>query len=212
MKLGNTVIFGDSYSTFSGYIPEGYAVYYTKTREIPDVNRVEETWWHMLAAELEGSIVRNDSWSGSTICYTGYNGVDCSETSSFICRLNKLASDGFFSDNKLDTVLIFGGTNDNWANAPLGELKYSDWGKDDLYNVLPAICYFVSRIKELAPNARVVCVINSELKLAVTNGFIAACERYGADYVKLENIDKMNGHPSVKGMNGIKDQIKAKLI
>lgn len=212
MKLGNTVIFGDSYSTFLGYIPQGYSVYYTPTREIPDVNRVEDTWWHMLTTELEGNIVRNDSWSGSTICYTGYNGVDCSKTSSFIYRINKLESEGFFRDNQLDTVLIFGGTNDNWANAPIGEAKYSDWEKGDLYNVLPAISYFINRVKELAQNARVVCIINTELKNVVTNGFISACEEYGVEYVKLEDIEKMNGHPSVKGMNSIKEQVKAKLV
>lgn len=212
MKLGNTVIFGDSYSTFNGYIPEGYSVYYHETREIPDVRRVEDTWWYKLTAELEGNILRNDSWSGSTICHTGYCGVDCSKTSSFIYRINKLEADGFFRDNKLDTVLIFGGTNDNWANAPIGEMKYSDWNHDDLYNVLPAICYFINRVKELAPNARVVCIINTELKNVVTDGFIEACDHYGAECVKLNDIDKMNGHPSVKGMESIKEQIKAKLV
>ena len=68
MKLGNTVIFGDSYSTFWGYIPEGYAVYYTPTREIPDVNRVEDTWWHMLTTELEGNIPTSHTFS-----HTGKN-------------------------------------------------------------------------------------------------------------------------------------------
>ena len=212
MKLGNTVIFGDSYSTFLGYIPEGYAVYYTPTREIPDVNRVEDTWWHMLTTELEGNIVRNDSWSGSTVGFTGYNGVDCSKTSSFIYRVNKLESEGFFRDNKLDTVLIFGGTNDSWSNAPLGEEKLSDWENGDLYNVRPAICYFVKRVKDLAPEARVVCIINTEIKFAIMDAFIAACEQFGAEFVKLEDIEKMNGHPSVKGMTSIKEQIKAKLV
>lgn len=212
MKLGNTVIFGDSYSTFSGHIPSGYAVYYTPTREIPDVRRVEDTWWYPLIDELEGNVLRNDSWSGSTVCYTGYNGADCSKTSSFIYRINKLEAEGFFRDNKVDTVFIFGATNDSWANSPLGEMKYSDWENGDLYNVLPAICYFINRVKELAPSARTVCIINSDLKPEITNGFISACERYGAECVKLENIEKMNGHPSVKGMNSIKEQIKAKIV
>ena len=212
MKLGNTVIFGDSYSTFSGYIPEGYAVYYTKTREIPDVRRVEDTWWYPLCSELDGNIIRNDSWSGSTICYTGYNGVDCSSSSSFIFRINKLEADGFFRDNKLDTVFVFGATNDSWANSPLGEVKYSDWDKADLYSVLPAICCFLHRVKELAADARIVCVINTDLKAEIVNCFISACEAYGIQYVKLENIDKMNGHPSVKGMNSIKEQIKARIV
>jgi hypothetical protein len=172
----------------------------------------KETWWGRLLAVTGDNLLLNDSWSGSPVCYTGYNGVDCSKSSSFIYRINKLESEGFFRDNKLDTVLIFGGTNDNWANAPIGEMKYSDWNKEELYNVLPAICYFINRVKELAPVARVVCIINTELKNVVTDGFINACGHYGVEYVKLSDIDKMNGHPSIKGMESIKEQIKAKLV
>lgn len=79
MQTKNIVIFGDSYSTFEGYIPSGYYPYYTPTQpHIPDVQCVENTWWHMLVKELGANIVRNDSWSGSTVCNTAYEGVDCS--------------------------------------------------------------------------------------------------------------------------------------
>ena len=91
MDLKNVLIFGDSYSTFKGYIPEGYAVYYSENyREETDVRNVAETWWHQLFSEIKSGLILNNSWSGSTICYTGYNNTDCSETSSFICRLDKL--------------------------------------------------------------------------------------------------------------------------
>ena len=87
MNFKNTLIFGDSYSTYAGHIPEGYAVYYSGKRATPpDLEDVSETWWHRLITETGSTLVRNDSWSGSTICYTGYNNTDCSETSSFICR------------------------------------------------------------------------------------------------------------------------------
>ena len=76
MQFGNTLIIGDSYSTFKGYIPEGYAPYYTNEPGNTDVRRVEETWWHQLQAETDCRILLNNSWSGSTICYTGYNDVD----------------------------------------------------------------------------------------------------------------------------------------
>ena len=71
----NIMIFGDSYSTFAGYIPDGYAVYYsTEEREQTDVRRVEETWWHLLCTDHSFNLVRNDSWSGSTLGNTGYSG------------------------------------------------------------------------------------------------------------------------------------------
>lgn len=41
--MRNLLIFGDSYSTFAGYIPEGYAAYYsTAYREQTDVRRLKD--------------------------------------------------------------------------------------------------------------------------------------------------------------------------
>ena len=208
MQIKNFVIFGDSYSTFEGHIPKEYWPYYTPTRpDIPEVRRVEDTWWHMLATEMGASIVRNDSWSGSTLCNTAYEGQDCSESSSFIYRLNKLHSEGFFEDKDVDTVFVFGGTNDSWANAPVGALKFSDWEKRDLYEVLPAFCYFINRLGEVFPNAQVVALINPDLKPEIADGYEAACKHFGTRYVRYTEIEKYNGHPTPKGMIQIKEGI-----
>lgn len=49
MDLKNVLIFGDSYSTFEGYIPNGFAIYYSKTEGgETDVRAVEDTWWYPL--------------------------------------------------------------------------------------------------------------------------------------------------------------------
>ena len=32
-------------------------------------------------------------------------------------------------------VFVFGGTNDNWCNAPIGSLKYSDWENSKNYTL-----------------------------------------------------------------------------
>ena len=120
----NTIIFGDSYSTFKGYIPEGYHPYYLEEgRPETDVTALEETWWHQVVNEAELNLVQNNSWSGSTICFTGYNGNDCSSTSSFIHRLENMIEEKFFEQNRIDKVFVFGGTNDSWCGAPLGEVK-----------------------------------------------------------------------------------------
>ena len=208
MNLGNVIIFGDSYSTYAGHIPQGYAVYYSGKKETPpDLMDVSETWWHQVMSETGSELILNNSWSGSTICYTGYNGKDCSQSSSFIYRLNKLIDEGFFKENKIDTVFVFGGTNDSWANSPLGELKYESWEKDDLYSVLPAVCYFLDRLKRELPNARIICVINSELKPEIIDGLRVASEHYGALGIELHDIEKIKGHPTAKGMESIKDQV-----
>lgn len=206
MEFKNVLIFGDSYSTFNGYIPKGYAAYYSETGGT-DVRNVNETWWHRLISETNSELVLNDSWSGSTICYTGYQNTDCSQTSSFICRLNKLIAGGFFKENEINTVFVFGGTNDSWSNAPIGELKFSDWEKQDLYNVLPAICHFIFKLKETLPAARIVWLMNSGLKPEISDGMKTACEYYDITSIKFDCIDKIEGHPTVKGMEDIKNQI-----
>ena len=123
MKIRNAVIIGDSYSTYEGYIPQGYAPYYTPraAERSMDVTSVELTWWYKLSTELGFNISENNSWSGSTVSYTGREG-DCSETSSFIYRARQLIESGFFVKNQVDTIFIFGATNDSWIDVPLGEL------------------------------------------------------------------------------------------
>lgn len=213
MKIKNMIIFGDSYSTFEGHIPDEYSHYYSPTRpDIPEVRRVEDTWWHMLATLEGANIVRNDSWSGSTICNTGYCGEDCSNSNSFIYRLNKLDGEGFFKEKDVDTVFVFGGTNDSWADAPVGELKYSDWTREELFCVLPAFCYFINRLGEVLPSANIIALINTDLKPEIADGYEAACKHFGVNYVRYTDIDKFRGHPTPKGMIQIKDAIAEKFL
>ena len=210
-KLGNVMILGDSYSTFKGYIPEGYAPYYSETREDEmDVRSVEVTWWHKLISETESELILNCSYSGTTICHTGYNGSDCKNI-SFVARLRKLIEEGFFDKNKIDTLFVFGGTNDSWANSPLGELKYDNISEEEIYNVLPAIGYLFGMINEKLSGVRIVCIINTGLKTEISDAFDTMCEKYGIERVKLCDIEKFNGHPNIKGMEQIKAQVLEKL-
>lgn len=210
MSYGNVVIFGDSYSTFHGYIPEGYASYYFTDQGGTDVRKVEETWWHQLLVETNSNLVLNNSWSGSTICYLGYNNVDCSKINSFIYRLNQLRENGFFETHKIDTVFVFGGTNDSWSNDPLGDLLFDNWTHEDLFCVLPAISYFVKMLKETLPEANVYCLVNTELKPEIGNAFTQVGKHYGVHIIHFDTIDKVNGHPTILGMKQIKEQILAK--
>lgn len=208
MKINNVLILGDSYSTFSGYIPEGNSVYYRAGgREDNDLTKVQQTWWYSLSEKLGFNIALNDSWSGSTVCYTGYEGVDTSKTSSFVYRAKKLIEEGFFEKNSIDTVLIFGGTNDSWANSPIGELTCENFSHDNLFKVLPAFSYLFSLLKSVLPNANIVPIINCDLKKQISDGIKAAAKLYGIECVSLRSIDKSSGHPTVKGMQEICEQI-----
>ena len=206
VDLGKVFILGDSYSTFENCIPEGYVPwYFNDIKNDTDVNNVNQTWWKQLLDSTNSDLVRNCSWSGTTICNTGYGG-DCSKI-SFIARFEKLLSEGFFEKNKIDTFFVFGGTNDCWANAPIGELMYSDWSRDDLFSVLPGACYLMHILKTKLPQTRIIFIINTDLKQAVSDGIKTACDKYGMEKIVLADIEKQSGHPNKAGMTGIKDQI-----
>lgn len=209
INVGNVLLLGDSYTTFEGHIPDGYVPYYApKTRPDieTDVKYVEQTWWHQLIKETESTLLLNCSWSGTTVCNTGHGGRDASEW-SFITRLDRLIEAGYFQENRVDTLLLFGGTNDSGAHSPLGELQYADWTKADLKEALPAFCYLLARTREKLPDTRVICIVNACLKPTYADGYRTACAHYGIECVNLADVDMQNGHPTVKGMEQIKDQI-----
>ena len=205
INLGNVFILGDSYSTFKGYIPEGYAVYYSENSTAFGVDRVENTWWMSLINETDSALVHNNSWSGSTIGYTGYSG-DCTN-SSFITRFEQLLEQGWFEENKIDTFFVFGGTNDSWSNAPLGEMMLEGWSGEDLFSVLPAIGYIAHRLKTTLTDTRVIFIINTDIKTEIQEGIKKACEHFVVEYIALKDISKIEGHPTKEGMTQIKDQI-----
>ncbi len=217
VDLGNVFILGDSYSTFEEYIPYvSDAAWYRKTPAfVTDVDKVTETWWGQLLNETDSSLLVNASYSGTTMCNVGYNNQDSTAT-SFTTRLQKYIDDGYFAKNQVDTFFVFGGTNDVWANADnkrdVGTVKYAEWTKEDLGQIIPAFCYLLNQIKTQVKPTRLVFVLNDELALWDTNiveGYKTACAYYGVDLVELSGVSKQSGHPDEVGMTKIKDQIIA---
>ena len=212
--IGNFMIFGDSYSTHKDYIPAEYSCYYSDEGRGPEnpvtKMRAKDTWWGRLLGRDDARLIHNNSWSGSTVGYTGYAG-DCSATNSFIYRYHTLYASGFFDENKIDTILVFGSTNDSWSNAPLGELQYEGWEKQNLFSVLPAITYFMDTLKRNHPSARIIFIANCGIKPEIIKGMELAAKRIGVECLALHDIDKMNGHPTVLGMEQIYTQLMAYL-
>lgn len=206
--VSNAIIFGDSYSTFENYVPDGYDVYYHENGDSEtDITNVNETWWYQVVSAVHLNLVLNDSWSGATMGYTGYNNQDCSKSSSFIYRLRKLIEQDFFQINQIDTVFAFGGTNDDWSNAPLGSQKNENWKKEDLYFVLPAISCFFYELRNAAPKANIYCLINTGLKSEISAEMKRVCAMYGITWITFEEIDKKDGHPTIKGMKDIANKV-----
>jgi hypothetical protein len=194
-------ILGDSYSTFDGYLqPDtNFVWYYATPKQQTDVTSVRETWWHKFIKENNYRLCVNNSFSGSTICNTGYRKEDYSDR-SFITRMKKLGNP--------DIIFIFGATNDCWAKSPIGEFQYEQWAKKDLYSFRPALAYLLSNMVDYYPNVKIYFILNSELTNEINESTKAICAHYKIDCIELHNIEKKSGHPSIAGMAEISKQIK----
>lgn len=210
IDIGNVLILGDSYSTFEGSIPDGFAIYYYKNKDGFGINSAADTWWGMLLGKVKANLILNCSWSGTTICNTGYNGEDYSDK-SFIARFDKLVADGFFEENRIDTMILFGGTNDCWAHSPIGEKKTENWTKEDLYYFKPAFCYLIKRIREVLPDVKLLSILNTGFLPAFNDAIVSLSEELCVDTLVLKNIQKLEGHPNKKGMEQICEQVLAHL-
>lgn len=195
-------ILGDSYSTFENYLScDSNAVWYWNGKhENTDVTTVEQTWWHQLITQKGWRIEKNNSFSGATICFTGYNGEDYSNR-SFVNRLKYLGSP--------DIILVFGATNDCWAHSPIGEYKYADWTDKELYTFRPAMACMLDGLRKHYPNVQLYFILNSELSEEINSSVKTICKHYGVQYIELKDIHKINGHPSIAGMRAIAEQVGA---
>lgn len=196
-------ILGDSYSTFKGYIPEDFIAWYLpvpKEGRPTDVTEVEQTWWDIFIKKHGYQLETNNSYSGSTICNTGYSKQDYSDR-SFINRVDQLGNP--------DLILVYGGTNDSWAGSPLGKYVYEGWTPKQLYSFRPATAYMLSELKRLYPKARILFMVNGPdvLKPEIITSIQEICNHYGVEYVMINDIDKMSGHPDQKGMLQIVDYL-----
>lgn len=197
-------VLGDSYSTFEGYMtPETNELwYYANPGGSTDVNDVRQTWWHKFIKDGGYRLCVNNSYSGSTISFYGYSGNDYSPR-SFITRMNNLGCP--------DIIFIFGGTNDSWAGAPVGEYKYESLRRDDFFSFRPALAHLLKSMTDRYLNTEIYFLINDGLRDDITESIITVCGHYGVKYIKLHDIDKKDGHPTIKGHAAIALQIKAAL-
>ena len=189
-------ILGDSYSTFQGIIPANYSTFYPNNQN--DVKEVEQTWWSLYIKAKDYELEKNDSWSGTTICGTGYGRMDSSR-SNFISRVDSLGNP--------DIIFVFGGTSDAWANSPVGEYQYSDWTKDDCKNFRPTLACLFDMLQKRYPKAKLVSVLNSELREPINESMREVCKHYKVQLIELHDIEKQNGHPSISGMKSICEQL-----
>ena len=196
-------ILGDSYSTYEDFVTPATNElwYYAKNSDQKtDVKDVRQTWWHQLIKENGWRLAVNNSYSGATISYTGYDGNDYSPR-SFNTRMDNLGQP--------DIIFIFGATNDSWAGSPIGGFKYEGIKKADLYEFRPALAHMLRWMTDRYVNTEIYFILNTELKEEINTSVKTICAHYGVPVITLTEVDKISGHPSVKGMRQIADQVNS---
>ncbi len=204
-------VLGDSYSTFMGTMsPDTNYVWYDTAqvrRGGTDVDAAAQMWWSLLADSLGMKMVQNNSFSGSTIGYHGYDDdkdgqPDDFSDRAFITRMTNLVPSDF--------IFVFGGTNDSWSGAPAG--SYGVEAADSLFSFRPAMRKLLCGLKDLHPEAKVYVIINSELRSEIAGSEQALADECGVPYVVLYDVDKHWGHPTRAGQKAIAEQVARALI
>lgn len=197
-------IFGDSYSTFEGWLtPDTNEPWYwaetTEWRQKDnDVTRVEQTWWWQVIDKMGWKLEMNNSYSGSTVGYFGYQNENY-QPRSFNTRVENLGEP--------DIILSCCITNDSWTGELLGNYKYANWTENDMWYFRPAMAKLCATLRLNYPNAKVYFILNTELKPEFAESMKIICKHYGFPLIELHDIDKQVGHPSQAGMKAIAEQV-----
>lgn len=201
-------ILGDSYSSFEGYVDPETNDVWEHYAEI-GVTEVEQMWWYQVAATMEWTVEKNNSFSGSLISnFSDFNGGEHYGPNSFIRRMEGLGDP--------DVIFILGGTNDVWQSALFGDYVYADWTEEQLCSYRPALAYMFDNLKRLYPRAKLYFVLETSpcpggideqtrVNLIVSTHRIA--NHYNVECIDLEDIHKDWWHPDEKGQQMIADQV-----
>ena len=205
-------ILGDSYSTFAGWIPDGAISWYGDPTRASwnqtDVHEVEQTWWHLLLTSLDADLCVNNSSSGTTISDYGYDGADVRMT-SFIERAGSLGESP-------DLILVFGGTNDAWADDPIGYWSSKYTGRP-IRSFLPAMRRMCEDLNRLYPKAQKIMIVNELLNHQWGSSYVdtmyEVAEYYGWKACGVDIINcRGNDHPNQVGMRLIAKAVEEEIF
>lgn len=132
-------ILGDSISTFNGYIPNGQPTYYPK----PGMTNVEYTWWKKFMDATGTKLLKNDSWSGSTVTTNaGEPGAGCG------VRATTLGNP--------EIIIVYMGINDYGNNVDIGSYDFKTIPSDTT-KFKEAYALMLYKIQANSPNSQVFC-------------------------------------------------------
>lgn len=198
-------ILGDSISTLSGYLPEDYPSFYGWHNLQAGILWPQQTWWGQVIDHFGGTLLVNNSWSGSFVSRD-----PACEIESYGCsdaRTGGLGVQGVDPEE----ILVFLGSNDKGGGVRLHSEDTTDLSvAANAYNCM------LDKLQRNYPQARIWCftllkVTGSECftRLEAFSDMIRQAARaHGCPVVDLcawpETCDTVDGlHPNEKGMQTI---------
>ena len=139
-------VLGDSISTFEGFNPPGFAVFYDAERQrLNGLNSVYDTWWAKVNQALHAYLCVNNSFSGGKVSGTGFPAA--------FARVEYLSNESYIPD----LILLYIGYNDfGYGVKPCKEgIRFGR--KKDTAVFEDAYQTMLERIKEHYPSALIVC-------------------------------------------------------
>lgn len=227
-------ILGDSISTFRGYNPESYHVFFP---EYGDVAKVEDTWWYQMADDLNMKLLVNASSSGAMVA------GDSTGTDDPQCGCNEFRTSGLAGPEGVcpDRVVIYMGTNDLLSGIPLGDNDGNRAVEEGMVETFSdAYTLMLKKVQANYPSAEIYCctllpvgdygtdtpyvefVTDEKLTSADYSGMIASIARNrGLSVIDLsdcgvtvENLHEMTidgVHPTAAGMKCIAEAVERAL-
>lgn len=141
-------ILGDSISTYHGFNPKGYAVFYDEEEQNRNrLKSVYDTWWAKVNQALQAYLCINNSFSGSMVSGNSFPAGNCRE------RIMHL-QDG---DCTPDLILIYMGFNDFGYGVPISCAPQSNDGRINLMYFEDAYHQMLTGVRYFYPNSKIIC-------------------------------------------------------
>ncbi len=138
-------ILGDSISTYEGYNPEDYPVFYAGEQcEASGLRSVEDTWWSLVIHQLNGRLCANSSFSGCGVLDSCFG---CLAAETQARRLHTPEEDP-------ECILIYLGTNDFANGVPIMKSRSDAYPMSYFYD---SYMEMLKRLRCMYPDAKVFC-------------------------------------------------------
>ena len=176
-------VLGDSISTFEGYNPQGYNLFYLGDNcRKSGVNDVTDTWWAKVIGFFGGKLLVNNSWSGSRVTKLRLSKAlfpsGCSDERTSSLHMNSVMP---------DVIIVFLGIND-WAfGAETGTRAYIP-PKDQNELFLFAYDNMLKKLKNNYPVSEIWCCTLSETYISECPDFIFPYEYAGIHIEEYNEI------------------------